>query len=224
MFAFLERIVFDLVPLAHENKPLSDLTKVYCQLLNLNYQETLKLIDNRILKVTENKREFFETLVSNLESSTRELHAHILLQAVNQSFREDNITKVDEIMNQVFSMIPDDLSKNWLKIFHFLWFLKELSTSGAKQLLYLMDNKVITKLIDFFLENDSPMITVAKNKKRSPMGSNYARPPLEQLIYTISYIARMQTYVDLGFQEQVPGQYFYPKYSVFTLNKEPVAN
>lgn len=74
------------------------------------------------------------------------------------------------------------MSKNWLKIGQFLWLFRELAISGAKQLLYMMDKKVITRLIDFYLENDSPLITVAKGKRRQIMGSNYARPPLEFLV------------------------------------------
>lgn len=30
----------------------------------------------------------------------------------------------------------------------------------------MIEKNVITKLIDFFLENESPMVTIAKGKKR----------------------------------------------------------
>jgi hypothetical protein len=65
-------------------------------------------------------------------------------------------------------------------------------------LLYMMEHKLISKLIDFFLENESPRVTKGKGKRRNPMGSNYAVPPFEQLILNISYIARQQIYIDLS--------------------------
>jgi len=61
-----------------------------------------------------------------------------------------------------------------------------------------MEHKVISMLIDFFLENESPKITKQKGKKRQLMGSNYASPPLENLILTISFIARQQSHVDFS--------------------------
>jgi hypothetical protein len=57
----------------------------------------------------------------------------------------------------------------------------------------MMKHNLISKLVDFFLENDSPLVNgqvIKAPKKRQLMGSNYARAPLENCILTISYIAR----------------------------------
>ena len=43
----------------------------------------------------------------------------------------------------------------------------------------MIKNNLISRLIDLFLENESPK---AFGKKRQPMGSNYANPPFENLI------------------------------------------
>lgn len=45
----------------------------------------------------------------------------------------------------------------------------------------MIENKLVAKLIDFFLENESPLINgqIARGVKRQTMGSNYATPPLE---------------------------------------------
>jgi hypothetical protein len=59
---------------------------------------------------------------------------------------------------------------------------------------YMIEKKLVSKLIDFFLENDSPYISKSA-KKRSAMGSNYANPPFESLLLTISYIARHQRWI-----------------------------
>lgn len=37
LFTFMERLVFDLIPMASENKCLTDVCKVYCSMLSLNY-------------------------------------------------------------------------------------------------------------------------------------------------------------------------------------------
>jgi hypothetical protein len=58
------------------------------------------------------------------------MHAIVLLKCVNVCFQENNTTLVDLIMQNVFSLIPDDLTKNWLKSEHLLWFLLELAKSG----------------------------------------------------------------------------------------------
>lgn len=51
----------------------------------------------------------------------------------------------------------------------------------------MIKNNIITKLIDLFLENESPL---AVGKNRQPMGSNYATPQLDNVILIISWICR----------------------------------
>jgi len=87
----------------------------------------------------------------------------------------------------------------------------------------MIDKNLITKLVDFFLENDSPAIVIAKGKRRTIMGSNYAHPPLEHLIHCISYICRMHSFIDLTPPNQQPAMLsFLPKHSVFTLTNPEI--
>ena len=104
---------------------------------------------------------------------------------------------IDQVMGHIFALLPEDIAKNWLKCHQYLWFLYELTKSGPDQMRYMIENKLITKLIDFFLENDSPAVTISKGKRRQVMGSNYAIPPLDSLILCISYICRSQKFIDL---------------------------
>lgn len=93
-------------------------------MLELNFNETEKLIAKRILKVGEdNKREFFDSLVQSLDANLRQFNAEILLHCVNQCFTVDRLDKVNEIMDIVFAMFPDELCKNWLKVYHVMWFI-----------------------------------------------------------------------------------------------------
>jgi len=125
LFEFMERLVFDLIPMASDNKSLLDMTKLYIKLLQLNFSETQKLLNKRVLMKysaeANLKREYFETLIQNMDSTIREVYAHVLAACVNQCFAEGHTELIDEIMNQVFACIPDDLCKNWLKVNHFLW-------------------------------------------------------------------------------------------------------
>jgi hypothetical protein len=175
-------------------------------MLALNKQETIRLVEKRVLKRdaqdASTKREYFETMISSMDMNLRDVYGHVLLACMNKCFKESELAIVDQVMEQVFACMPEDLTKNWLKISAYLTFLKDLAMSGTPQLLYLMEHRVITKLVDLFLENDSPAVTVGKQKKRQLMGSNYARPPFEQLLYCLSYIARMQSHVDLAFLER----------------------
>jgi hypothetical protein len=52
----------------------------------------------------------------------------------------------------------------------------------------MINKGIVTRLIDFFLENDSPK--VLGGPRRQQMGSNYANPPFDYLITTVTLIAR----------------------------------
>lgn len=66
----------------------------------------------------------------------------------------------------------------------------------------MVKNNLISKLIDFYLENESPH---AIDKKRQIMGSNYASPPLENLILNISYILRNYPNIRMELDEEGMG-------------------
>ena len=202
MFEFMSRLTFDILSMTTENKQLTEIVKLFVAMLQRNTYQTLQVIEKRVLLVDrepKEQREFFETLVSHLDRDVREMHAIILLKCVNVCFLEGNTAYVDLIMQNVFSLIPEDLTKNWLKCEQILWFLLELARSGRAQLVYLMRQCLVTKLTDLYLENESPMVDgpVSVKKKRAVMGSNYAQPPLGNLMLCISYIVRQQDFVNL---------------------------
>ncbi len=69
----------------------------------------------------------------------------------------------------------------------------------------MIDKKVISRLIDFYMENESPHVISGASKKRSLMGSNYANPPMEPLILTISYIVRNYAFIRMNNNEYPEG-------------------
>lgn len=130
-------------------------------MLEHNHGYTTRFIERKIMRSSEeskNQKEFFENLVQHMDREVREMHAIILKCCVNICFAIENKEILDLLMTKVFAMIPDELTKNWLKLHQYLWFLCEVTRSGRAQLTYMIENKLISKLIDFYLENDSPLI------------------------------------------------------------------
>ena len=126
-----------------------------------NHGYATRFIERKIMRSSEeskNQKEFFENLVQHMDRDVREMHAIILKCCVNICFAIENKEILDLLMTKVFAMIPDELTKNWLKLHQYLWFLCEVTRSGRAQLTYMIENKLISKLIDFYLENDSPLI------------------------------------------------------------------
>jgi hypothetical protein len=130
-------------------------------MLEHNHGYATRFIERKIMRSSEeskNQKEFFENLVQHMDRDVREIHAIILKCCVNICFAIENKEILDLLMTKVFAMIPDELTKNWLKLHQYLWFLCEVTRSGRAQLTYMIENKLISKLIDFYLENDSPLI------------------------------------------------------------------
>ena len=88
LFTFLERLVFDIIPMSADNKSLPDMARLYARLLETNFDETLKVIAKRIVPDDHaTKREYFENLLQSLDISNRELHASLLLACLNYCFK-----------------------------------------------------------------------------------------------------------------------------------------
>jgi hypothetical protein len=120
VFNFTYRMIFDLAAMSTENKYLLDLTKTMLNMLNRNDNQLLKLIETYILvdkaKLGKDEKSFYESLISNTETSVRDMNGLIITYSVNRLFGLNNMEMVDTLMNQAFALIPEDLSKNWIKI------------------------------------------------------------------------------------------------------------
>ena len=130
-------------------------------MLEHNHGYATRFIERKIMRSSEeskNQKEFFENLVQHMDRDVREMHAIILKCCVNICFAIENKEILDLLMTKVFAMIPDELTKNWLKLHQYLWFLCEVTRSGRAQLTYMIEIKLISKLIYFYLENESPLI------------------------------------------------------------------
>jgi hypothetical protein len=49
LFQFMEKLIFDVLAMTSENKNLIDITKLYIRMLQLNNNQTMRLIDKKIL-------------------------------------------------------------------------------------------------------------------------------------------------------------------------------
>ena len=81
-------------------------------------------------KLEKDERTFIENLIQKIDVDTREANKNILIFIVNKLFEIERYDKIDEIMQPIFAMIPEDFSKNWLKIGQVLSFLFEVTKSG----------------------------------------------------------------------------------------------
>lgn len=89
-------------------------------MLDKNLAKTFEIIDQRVLlpkeKVEKEQRGFLESLVASMDREVREMNAVVLIYIINKLFQIKNYDLFEEIMKKLFDMIPDELSKNWLKI------------------------------------------------------------------------------------------------------------
>ena len=80
----------------------------------------LRLINDYInadkSKLGKDEKSFFESLISNSEKDVREMNAVVLKYTLNRLFAMKNTEIVDTLMNQVFALFPEDLSKYWIKL------------------------------------------------------------------------------------------------------------
>ena len=49
LFDFMERLIFDVILMASENKQLLEVTKIYLRMLDMNLMQTFKIVEKRIL-------------------------------------------------------------------------------------------------------------------------------------------------------------------------------
>jgi hypothetical protein len=55
-------------------------------------------------------------LIASLDKEVREMNGIVLVYIINKLFAIRNYEILDKILQKLFDMIPDDLSKNWLKM------------------------------------------------------------------------------------------------------------
>lgn len=96
--------------------------------------------------------------------------------------------EIDTLVDYILSLIPEEVSKNWLKMNSYLALIYWITTCTPASMVYMVNKGIVTRLIDFFLENDSPK--AIGGMRRQQMGSNYANPPFDYLISTVAMVAR----------------------------------
>jgi len=79
------------------------------------------------------------------------------------------------------------LAIQWTKFDEFFLLIKKLAEIGYPITNYLISKSLIAKLIDFYLEKESP--SYKKGETRHEIGNKLAIPPVTNLIDTIAYLA-----------------------------------
>lgn len=116
----MEKIVFDLLVNTSENRQLKEFKNLFLEMLMKNPDQVKRFIDKRILqpkpKDKSDEKTFFENLISTLDSSVREMTSSTLSGLVNRLFAIDDYETIDKIMGTALGFLPEEASKNWLKI------------------------------------------------------------------------------------------------------------
>ena len=92
----------------------------------------------------------------------------------------------------VKTLASSDCQKNWMRLENYLKMINEIGLGGKIQAQYMRTKfDIVVELIDFMLGNKSP-IAIAKNEKRTNMGSGgMTNPaPFEPLVGLVCYLIR----------------------------------
>lgn len=142
-----------------------------------------------------NKSFLFEILFSSQES-TGQAFKNLILNVILINYKinletieADNgtIPKVIELLDYLINLLPNDVSKTWLKMINYLELLESLSENDM-MLPYLFKNELIYRLIDFFLMKDSPLYK--KGDNRAEFGSKTVPPKFAPLLSCLANLVR----------------------------------
>ena len=124
-----------------------------------------------------------------MDEQVREVHVVSLLAVTSTFFNCQRMDRVDEILDNVLSILCKEGPKNWLKLSHLLYFIRDFGNDFQRQE-YLVQKGTVGKLIDFALGKRSPLCK--PTEKRPEMGGQYAKPNFEPLVVIVCYLSRLQ--------------------------------
>ncbi|KAF2075266.1 hypothetical protein CYY_003442 [Polysphondylium violaceum] len=78
----------------------------------------------------------------------------------------------------------------WKHFNHYFMFIKEFALLGRKEREYLVSRRVIGRLIDFFLGDESPWSKSHPPQKKTKMGDKYSSPQFNYMMDALSILVR----------------------------------
>ena len=133
-----------------------------------------------------NPQRIFNLLIRCSEQVMRTLTQRaIVTAATSLSIIENEVLM--ELIDALMSLIGYELSVQWIKFGHFFEVLNDVVFYSNRRVLhYCLSKDILTPLLDFFLEDASPV--AAPNTKRYEMGNPAQAPDFTALVDLISHL------------------------------------
>lgn len=172
----------DILAHAYHNKTMIDIIKVLEECFQI-YPDS----ENKILSLFIQDHQ--ESITTNLlvcsDKFTRECFAKLLASALLKSSEKDFgdgcISRL--IIDNLLSLIPQELSKHAIK-FESYWELLSEVTRSKSIAIYMLSKGCISLFIDFYLGSNSPLLK--SDTQRQKIGNNVWTPNFFKLITTLS--------------------------------------
>jgi len=166
--------------------------------LRFIYDFSLKLFESSptesselLMDIIKEPGKYFELLLKCPERTIRRFIFKTILGACSSMLKtntKESRGLLENFIDVLISLIGYDLAVQWTKFKQFFKLLKSIVTIADEQLLrYIFDKDLVTCLLDFFLENDSPVSP--PNTKRYEMGNASLAPDFGPLMETVSFLA-----------------------------------
>ena len=106
------------------------------------------------LEVDKNDKDYFEMLATHPEKTVRDVCAKLLLFCINQLFyvdegtAEEKYTIINTSLDKLLDLMPNEVTKHWMRLDTYLTFIRDLAKSHIKLLKLLIEKKILTRFMD----------------------------------------------------------------------------
>lgn len=160
--------------------------------------ELLEILHNQFSHFPQNCANFLEYLLDNeakqlsevmlvcsdklIRGAAGKFIARIHAIEVSSNFAEGSIAR--RFIDACLLIVPTDCEKHWTRFPQFWEMLGDIAKSGPAQLAYLYEIDAVSKLLDFYLADKSPLMK--QGEKRKSLGSKNWLPQFTPLIEALT--------------------------------------
>ena len=94
------------------------------------------------------------------------------------------VVTINEFISYSVGILNTEVAKNWTRMNEFLELIRDFVKSGNQQLDLAFKEQLIARLIDFYLQKDSPVKCFGD--KKNIMGNNYIQPKFDVVIQILA--------------------------------------
>ena len=150
------------------NQSLRVMTDLLIELLSKADEAVVYLVKERVFVPNESlgkdEKNFFEMLATHQDQNVRQMGSRILLFLLNRLLGiggEENAARIDEAVNRVLDLMPNECQKHWMRLDTYLTFIYDLAKSNIQFLYILTKKRTVTRLMDLMCKyNANAMVYV----------------------------------------------------------------